>query len=534
MAAVRCYESQFDGRDPGGRDLPERRAAVRHRHASRGDYGSLIRTRYGEPFFTTEMMRVDDVGVARGGDVLSDAPRADDAEVTYGSYLALDELLDAAAPALRARAPRRAAVHRRAPGERAVVQGDPPRARCADRRARARRGGVRALPHGAHQRADAHRLGAALRARDTAAAALRRIPRLPRHARADRRACSSAPSRPRRGCAMPHFMHVLAEHGEIPPLVQRALARPTLQELFLALLRTRGVELESLYVGARPTTLFFLAEALLEYEQQFGLWRFQHVQLVERVLGPLTGGTGGTLGAKYLSRTIDQKFFPELWAVRAQVLRRAGIARALRRLRRRARRHAGVARRRAVRMRMDRAHRRRREREPVEHLGEPARRHARRRAAPRARRLAGQRRAAARRVPRATRSCSTSARHAGGPARRSPRTIARLAGVERLLLRTGRTIADGAFPQRGRCWRWRRAAALAARGLRLLGVDAPSVDERESRRSTSTTHCSAAARTCSRTSTCARFPRGGTSSSRRHSVSSGWTPRPCVRCCVAT
>ena len=120
------------------------------------------------------------------------------------------------------------------------------------------------------------------------------------------------------GLREPHFMHVLAEHGDIPPLVQRALGRPTLQELFLALLRTRGVELETLYVGERPTTLFFLAEALLEYEQQFGLWRFHHVQLVERVLGPLTGGTGGTLGAKYLARTIDQKFFPELWAVRGK------------------------------------------------------------------------------------------------------------------------------------------------------------------------------------------------------------------------
>ena len=120
------------------------------------------------------------------------------------------------------------------------------------------------------------------------------------------------------GLREPHFMHVLAEHGDIPPLVQRALGRPTLQELFLALLRTRGVELEALYVGERPTTLFFLAEALLEYEQQFGLWRFHHVQLVERVLGPLTGGTGGTLGAKYLARTIDQKFFPELWAVRGK------------------------------------------------------------------------------------------------------------------------------------------------------------------------------------------------------------------------
>ena len=120
------------------------------------------------------------------------------------------------------------------------------------------------------------------------------------------------------GLREPHFMQVLAEHGEIPPIVQRALDRPTLQELFLSLLKSRGVELETLYVGPRPTTLFFLAEALLEYEQQFGQWRFKHVQLVERVLGPLTGGTGGTLGAKYLARTIDQKFFPALWAVRAK------------------------------------------------------------------------------------------------------------------------------------------------------------------------------------------------------------------------
>jgi len=120
------------------------------------------------------------------------------------------------------------------------------------------------------------------------------------------------------GLREPHFMHVLQEHGPIPPAIQRALDRPTLQELFLALLAAEGIELEALYTGERPTTLFFLAEAMLEYEQQFGQWRFQHVQLVERVLGPLTGGTGGTLGAKYLARTIDQKFFPALWAVRAK------------------------------------------------------------------------------------------------------------------------------------------------------------------------------------------------------------------------
>ena len=115
-----------------------------------------------------------------------------------------------------------------------------------------------------------------------------------------------------------HFMHALEEHGEIPPLVARHLARPTLQELFVGLLAKEKTTLEALYTGPGPTLLFFLAESLLEYEQQFAQWRFKHVQLVERIIGPTTGGTGGTLGARYLQRTIQQRFFPELWAVRGK------------------------------------------------------------------------------------------------------------------------------------------------------------------------------------------------------------------------
>ena len=120
-----------------------------------------------------------------------------------------------------------------------------------------------------------------------------------------------------------HFLNALEEHGEIPPLVRRALDRPTLQDLFMAMLEHEHTTLEQLYTGPGPTVLFFLAEELLEYEQQFAQWRFKHVQLVERIIGPTTGGTGGTLGARYLQRTIDQRFFPELWAVRGKFYTRS-------------------------------------------------------------------------------------------------------------------------------------------------------------------------------------------------------------------
>jgi arylformamidase len=59
---------------------------------------------------------------------------------------------------------------------------------------------------------------------------------------------------------------------------------------------------------------------------------------------------------------------------------------------------------------------------------------------------------------------------------------ARLAGVERLLLRTGRCIADGSFPAEWPVLDSRTAATLTERGLRLFGIDSPSVDARHSTR----------------------------------------------------
>jgi len=62
MRAIRCYASQFDDAIQAGEVYPTGEPlydVIRHQSAH---YGSLIRTGFGEPFYTTETMRVDDVG----------------------------------------------------------------------------------------------------------------------------------------------------------------------------------------------------------------------------------------------------------------------------------------------------------------------------------------------------------------------------------------------------------------------------------------------------------------------------------------
>lgn len=61
LEAVLAFRSQFDGAIQAGEVYPNGESLaeiIRHQAAH---YGSLIRVRYGEPFFTTETMRVDDI-----------------------------------------------------------------------------------------------------------------------------------------------------------------------------------------------------------------------------------------------------------------------------------------------------------------------------------------------------------------------------------------------------------------------------------------------------------------------------------------
>ena len=64
--------------------------------------------------------------------------------------------------------------------------------------------------------------------------------------------------------------------------------------------------------------LYELAEKLVDFEDYFRRWRFNHVTTVERVIG-FKRGTGGTGGVRYLKRMLEVELFPELWHLRTEL-----------------------------------------------------------------------------------------------------------------------------------------------------------------------------------------------------------------------
>lgn len=64
--------------------------------------------------------------------------------------------------------------------------------------------------------------------------------------------------------------------------------------------------------------LYELAEKLVDLEDYFRRWRFNHVTTVERIIG-FKRGTGGTSGVSYLSKMLDVVLFPELWQLRTEL-----------------------------------------------------------------------------------------------------------------------------------------------------------------------------------------------------------------------
>jgi len=61
-----------------------------------------------------------------------------------------------------------------------------------------------------------------------------------------------------------------------------------------------------------------MAEKLIDVDEQFALWRFRHLKVVQRVIG-MKRGTGGTAGVGYLKNLVDVSYFPDLWEVRTEL-----------------------------------------------------------------------------------------------------------------------------------------------------------------------------------------------------------------------
>jgi tryptophan 2,3-dioxygenase len=105
--------------------------------------------------------------------------------------------------------------------------------------------------------------------------------------------------------------------------LQLRMERASLADAFYRALERRGLNvsdraqaiLEVLTHFENRYEEFQLAEALLEHDEYFSLWRSHHIKMVERMVGAKRG-TGGSEGIGYLKTTLDKKFFPEIWEAR--------------------------------------------------------------------------------------------------------------------------------------------------------------------------------------------------------------------------
>lgn len=80
--------------------------------------------------------------------------------------------------------------------------------------------------------------------------------------------------------------------------------------------------LRNIYENPEETlSLYLLCETLLEFDEYLSLFRFHHVQVVERMIGEKMG-TGGSSGVEYLRATVSKRCFPLLWEVRSRLKKR--------------------------------------------------------------------------------------------------------------------------------------------------------------------------------------------------------------------
>lgn len=140
----------------------------------------------------------------------------------------------------------------------------------------------------------------------------------------------------------PAMLRPHAHRPDILARLQAELARPSLYDAALAHVARLGLPVPQAILSRDPAQswaaddgvrtmwekvyrdpsrhwqAYELAEKLVDFEDYFRRWRFNHVTTVERVIG-FKRGTGGTSGVSYLRRMLDVQLFPELWQVRTSL-----------------------------------------------------------------------------------------------------------------------------------------------------------------------------------------------------------------------
>ena len=111
--------------------------------------------------------------------------------------------------------------------------------------------------------------------------------------------------------------------------LRRRLDEPTLWDAFVAALRDSGLPAgsdeeisASLHTAAHDRSshaaIWALAEALLQHDELAANWRARHVVMVERMIGSKSG-TGGSSGSTYLRSRVGMQYYPLLWGLRSDL-----------------------------------------------------------------------------------------------------------------------------------------------------------------------------------------------------------------------
>jgi tryptophan 2,3-dioxygenase len=105
------------------------------------------------------------------------------------------------------------------------------------------------------------------------------------------------------------FYTFLEHHGVTIPAELRArdLTLPSVPDATVA----EGI----LRLYKSQPNLEILFELMTDFDEGFQEWRYRHIKLVERSIGSKKG-TGGSLGVEFLKKSLFHPVFHDLWAIR--------------------------------------------------------------------------------------------------------------------------------------------------------------------------------------------------------------------------